>query len=292
MHRKYSTAPAQGPWREGPPAFSQVKVAAVQDYWNRRPCNLLASPLEVGTKAYFDEVAARKYMVEPHIPGFAQFERWKDKRVLEIGCGMGTDTMSFAKAGARVTAVDLSERSLDLAKRRPEIEGVDVRFYQADAERLNEVVPADGYDLIYSFGAIHHTPHPERAVEEIRRYAGPQTTVKLMVYHKRSWKVASILLRQGKGAFWRLPRLVAQYSEAQEGCPVTYAYTSREARRLLSGFQIEDMRVDHIFPYRVDRYVEYGYAKSWYFSALPRPLFQWLERRFGWHLCITARVKP
>ncbi len=87
--------------------FADIPIDAVRVYWNNRPCNIRHSTKPVGTREYFDEVEARKYFVEPHIPAFAEFSRWKDKRVLEIGCGLGTDTMSFLREGARVTAVDI-----------------------------------------------------------------------------------------------------------------------------------------------------------------------------------------
>ena len=107
-------------------------------------------------------------------------------------------------------------------------------------------------------------------------------------YDRRSWKVLSILLREGHGAFWKLDEFVARNSEAQTGCPVTYTYTRRDAKRLLEGFEIADARVEFIFPYRVRDYVEYRYVRPWYFRALPRPMFRYLERHAGWHLCLTA----
>ena len=100
--------------------FREKNIAQVHDYWNVRPCNIRHSPQPDGSREYFDKVEALKYLVEPHIPGFAEFPRWAGKRVLEMYCGIGTDTINFARAGARVTAVDLSEKSLELALRRME----------------------------------------------------------------------------------------------------------------------------------------------------------------------------
>ena len=274
--------------------FSQITVEQVRSYWDQRPCNIRHSPKPVGTREYFEEVEARKYFVEPHIPRFAEFERWRGKKVLEIGCGIGTDTANFARHGAQVTAVDLSPQSLELARRHIEAYGLQdqVRFYSGSAEELTHFVPVEAYDLIYSFGVIHHTPHPEKVVEQMRSYAKRGTTVKLMVYHRRSWKVLWILMGYGKGQFWRLPELIAEHSEAQTGCPVTYSYTREEGRKLIesSGFHLRDLFVDHIFPYRIPEYVKYQYVKSFPWSLTPASVTRLLEQNFGWHLCLTAEA--
>ncbi len=260
-------------------------------YWDARPCNIRHSPREVGTREYFEEVEARKYLVEPHIPRFAEFERWNGKKVLEIGCGIGTDTIRFARAGARVTAVDLSEESLGLARKRAAVFDLQHRitFYRANAERLSEVVPVDTYDLIYSFGVIHHTPHPENVIAQIRKYMGSASVFKMMVYHRCSYKVLWILLTQGKGAFWKLDDLIARYSEAQTGCPITYSYSRKTVRKLLDGFTIQSAEIEHIFPYSIPEYKRYEYRKAWLFRWMPMSLFRFLEKRWGWHLCVTAR---
>jgi SAM-dependent methyltransferase len=275
-------------------SFAKVEIGRVRDYWNQRPCNIRHSIQPIGTKAYFDEVESRKYFVESHIPRFAQFERWQHKKVLEIGCGIGTDTINFARQGARVTSVDLSEKSLEIARQRVEVYRLEkqVVFYSGDAEQLSAFVPVEPYDLIYSFGVIHHTPHPEAVLEQLRLYARSGTTVKIMVYHRHSWKVFRILIAEGRGQFWKLPGVVAKNSEAQTGCPITYTYTRREAFELLErhGFHVRNIAIDHIFPYRIQDYVQYRYVREFYFRWMPPALFRALEKRLGWHVCITAEV--
>lgn len=274
--------------------FGDVAIDAVRHFWDTRPCNIRHSPKPIGSREYFDDVEARKYFVEPHIVSFADFPRWQGKRVLEIGCGIGTATTSFLRAGAEVVAVDLSAESIALAQRRAEIYGVAerARFVVADAERLTEFVQPEPFDLIWSFGVLHHTPHPEIALDQLRKYAAPGTTLKLMMYYSLSWKVFWATLRYGGGRFWDWRRIIAKHSEAQTGCPVTYTYTKRELSRLLEerGFRVKEIFVDHIFPYRISDYVQYRYKKEWYFAWMPAALFDWLQHRLGWHLCVTAEA--
>ena len=137
-------------------------------------------------------------------------------------------------------------------------------------------------------GHIHHTLHPGKVLEECAKYAGPETTLKLMVYNRYSWKVLWILLKYG-GAI-DLARTIAKYSEAQTGCPVTHTYNVAEIWKMVydAGFRTTSVQIEHIFPYKIPEYTNYQYKKVWYFRWIPGPVFRWLERRIGWHLCLTA----
>ncbi len=274
--------------------FAEVPIQEVRNYWNARPCNIRHSTSEIGTEEYFNQVEARKYFVEPHIPGFADFEKWRGKKVLEVGCGLGTDTINFARAGADVTAIDLSSESLALAKKRAEVFGLSdkIKFYEANAEQLADFIPAEKYDLIYSFGVIHHSPNPDGILRHLREnFTHADTKLKIMVYYRYSWKVLWMVLIEG-GKFWKLDEIIAKHSEAQTGCPITYSYSKNTAKTLAGdGFEIENIFVDHIFPYQIPKYVKYEYEFVWYFRMLPKPVFRWLERRMGWHLCFDAHVK-
>ncbi len=274
--------------------FESVSVDDVQAYWNARPCNLRHSPKKIGSREYFDEVETRKYLVEPHIPAFADFHRWDGKRVLEVGCGIGTDTINFARCGASVAAVDLSEQSLAIAQERAKVFGLSdkIKFYHANAEQLSSTLPMEKFDLVYSFGVIHHSPNPARALAEMGRYMRPGSKLKLMVYHRHSWKVLWILMTYAHGRLWDLNEMVARHSEAQTGCPVTYTYSRSEGRRFVEaqGLRVTDVWVDHIFPYRITDYVEYRYVREWYFRWMSDKVFRRFERNFGWHLLISAEM--
>jgi SAM-dependent methyltransferase len=254
----------------------QPSTEDVREYWNRRPCNIRHSAKEVGSREYFDEVEQRKYFVEYHIPGFAQFDRWKGKRVLEVGCGLGTDAVNFARAGADYTGIELSETSLSLARKRFDVFGLKGAFFACNAEQLTEHVRGP-FDLVYSFGVIHHTPDQRAVVEQIRKVIKADGEFRLMLYAKNSWKDAMI-----EGGF--------DQPEAQSGCPIATTYTEEMVQTLVRGlFKTTEIRQAHIFPYIVEKYLRYEYEPEPWFAAMPRAMFEKLEERFGWHMLIAAK---
>jgi len=253
------------------------RIDSVRDYWNARPCNIRHSASPIGTKEYFDEVEARKYRVEPHIPGFAEFEKWRGKRVLEVGCGLGTDAVNFARAGAHYTGIDISEESLKLARKRFETFGLKGDLLLSDAEVFPEELRGQTFDLIYSFGVIHHTPQPARAIANVRRVMGPGSEFRLMMYAKNSWK--NIMIEHG-----------FDQPEAQSGCPVAYTYTHDELRELLYDFEVLEIRQEHIFPYAIEKYIRYEYEWQPWFKAMPPEMFRALERSLGWHMLVRCGI--
>lgn len=273
--------------------FANIDISQVREYWDRRPCNLFHSRSEIGTRQYFDEVEKRKYFVEPHIPGFGEFAKWRGKRVLEVGCGLGTESTNFARNGAILTCVDLSEKSLNLTKKRFEVNGLNAEFYNANAEQLSTILPEGSkFDLIWSFGVIHHTPHPEACVEEFRKLLNPGGEIRIMVYSKISYKLFFLMRETGDWNFGHMDKLVARYSEAQTGCPVTFTYTFEEIKEgLLKDWDILSLKKAHIFMFKIEEYKNHQYVKEDCWRNVDDKMLEDLEQELGWHTCIIARPK-
>jgi ubiquinone/menaquinone biosynthesis C-methylase UbiE len=201
--------------------------------------------------------------------------------------------MNFARAGANVTAVDLSDTSLEIARQRAKVFGLERRitFLQANAEELGQVLPRDKrYDLIYSFGVIHHTPRPEVVVSHIRSLLARDGELRLMVYSKASYKLFWILREERLWDMSRIDEVIARNSEAQTGCPVTYTYTFESVRNLLRGFEIVEARKAHIFTWDVEAYKRYEYVKDPAWRNVSDAQLADLEAELGWHLLVTARL--
>lgn len=252
-------------------------IDEVRNFWNQRPCNIRHSRKPVGTKEYFEEVEKRRYFVEPHVPKFAEFEKWAGRSVLEVGCGIGTDAAAFAKNGANYTGTELSEESLNITRQRFDVLGLNGKFLPCNAEELSNSLPAAAYDLVYSFGVVHHTPNQRKVIEEVRKVIKPDGEFRFMVYAKNSWKDAMI-------------EVGLDQPEAQSGCPIATTYTYQMVDDLLKDqFQTVKLEQDHIFPFVIEKYIQHEYELQPWFAAMPDDMRLALRRRFGWHLLVTAK---
>jgi SAM-dependent methyltransferase len=261
-------------------------IDAIRAYWDRRPCNVRHSAAPAGSLEYSREVTARKRRVEPHLWQFARFPDWRGKAVLDLGCGIGTEALEFSRYGASVTALDLSARSLDVARVRAESEWLTITFHHADIE-AHPFLSSESFDLVWAWGSLHHTPRPWWALVNAYDCLKPNGTLRLMLYHRYATKSLRLWLKAG------CPRdfdaAVALGSEAQERCPLTRTYTRASARALVegAGFQVTSMEVRHIFPWRVADYIEGRFVRGWPWRVLPE---RWVERWLGWHILIEAIV--
>ena len=255
-----------------------VTIEEVKKFWNDRPCNVKHSSKDIGTKEYFNEVEKKKFFVEPHILKFTYFPSCEGKKVLEIGCGLATVGVNFAFHGADYTGVELSSESLELAKKRFEVFEQTGKFYSGNAEELSSFVPVETYDLIYSFGVIHHSPHPEKIISEIKKYMNENSVLKIMLYAKDSWK--NYMIESG-----------LDQPEAQYGCPIAQTYSKQDVVELLEEYEVLSIEQDHIFPYQVEPYKKGEYLKQPWFESMPDEMFRTLEKNLGWHLLITAKLK-
>lgn len=252
-------------------------INRIAEYWNNRPCNINHSLLDFGTVEYFDEVEKKKHFVEPHILQFADFANTKGLKVLEIGCGIGTAAINFLKSGANYTGIELSSNSAEITRKRLDVYNLKADIHVIDAETDLSFL-GNNFDLIYSFGVIHHSPNPCRIVDNVLKLLKPGGIFKLMVYAENSWK--KILIDSDK----------EQY-ESQNNCPLAYTYTKEQVYELLKDFKNIEIIQDHIFPYKIEEYKKGNYIKEDWFSAMPEYMFKILEKKLGWHLCITCE-KP
>jgi ubiquinone/menaquinone biosynthesis C-methylase UbiE len=286
----------------------------VRAFWDSNPCQARLSRL-VDRRCYFEEISSKRYGGrEWHVPIVAKFEAFQGKDVLEIGCGIATDGLEFARRGAAYVGVDLTPRSIQLAEERFRVFGVPGRFQIANAEERLPF-PDASFDHVYSFGVIHHSPTPTKIVSEIYRVLRCGGTFTVMLYNRASinYYVEIMILR--KIFRWcllprQMPRLVARItgfdqwkleghreSLVRKGkmakeewvsantdgphCPLARVYGQRDAAALFAAFadvrqEIWELNVDH-WPF-VRKVIPGSFART-------------IGRRWGWHRVIYG-AKP
>ena len=209
-----------------------VEKQAVHDFWNAASCGE-AQYLHGTERAAYAEEARMRYELEPYIPGFAGFQDTRDRDVLEIGVGLGADHLGFAQAGARLNGVDLTPRAIEHTVRRLEAFGLKSALQTADAENLP--FPDDRFDVVYSWGVLHHSPNTPKAIDEVWRVLRPGGSARIMVYHTHSFVGYMLWIRYALLAGRPGLTLAHIYAEHLES-PGTKAYTVDEASALFKRF--------------------------------------------------------
>jgi ubiquinone/menaquinone biosynthesis C-methylase UbiE len=250
----------------------------VRDYWQQDPCGSADAGLPLGTRAFFEEVERQRFAGDEFMFELVGFDRWKGKDVLEVGCGLGTDLLQFARGGARVHAVDLTDRAVELTRKRLDLYGFHGEVGVGDAEHLP--YPDDSFDLVYSWGVIHLTDDPGAAAREIVRVTRPGGSVLVMVYNRRSlfslqaWILYGLLRGEPRRP---LDEIVAQHVES----PGTRVYTPAQAAALFPA--LHGVRVRTI----VTRY-DLRVGRRTFLPAFTRHL---VPSKFGWFLVVEG-MKP
>ena len=246
----------------------------VHDYWNKASCGTEHTQQEKYTKAYFEEIEAFRYSIEPEIFSFAQFTRFRDKNILEVGVGAGTDFIQWVRAGAHAHGIDLTQEAITNVKHRLEIYGLQAKELQvADAELLP--YPDNFFDCVYSWGVIHHSPDTVTCLQEIIRVTKPGGNIKVMIYNRHSlfavyrWALAGLL----KGRPFRSLSHVLFHDQESLG---TKAYTFKEIRKMVSTEPISVVKIQapatqHDLLYYKSRWIQ--------------KIAYWLASIWGWNRC-------
>lgn len=265
----------------------------VRQHWEAEPCGARYgnSPDRL---AWFQEIEETRYRLQPSITSFAEFPQWRGRRVLEIGVGTGSDFLNWVRNGARAVGVDLTHAAVILTHERLMLESLQPFLANADAENLP--FPDNCFDLVYSWGVLHHTPDMERALREILRVLRPHGVLKVMLYHVPSWTGWMLWARYSllKLRPWMPPiAAIARHLES----PGTRAYTVRDAEALLAraGFALIGEAKTFLSPGDLllfqpsERYRSPLWRLAW--RLYPRWLIKALGDRWGMHLLIQAK-KP
>jgi SAM-dependent methyltransferase len=261
--------------------FAVEQKNGVREFWDADPCG--SRYLEQAED--FESHARVRYALEPYIADFANFKASRGLKVLEIGVGMGADYLEWLKAGTQATGVDLSPASIERARLRCELAGYKPDLQVADSENLPFL--ADSFDVVYSYGVMHHSPDTAQCIREARRVLKTGGQFRMMVYHHPSVTGLLLWLRYG---IWRRKSLRQSVYDHLES-PGTKTYTRQEAASLMQGFRNVQMRLafspgDLLLHQPSPRFQSTLYRLVW--KVYPRWLVRKLARRWSLFLLVTA----
>jgi len=245
----------------------------VRAFWEKGPCGTggpIVGDAVIGTREWYDRIEQHRYTVEPMIHAVAQFTRHRGKKMLEVGVGAGTDHLQWARAGCECYGVDLTDAAIETTRERLALHGLASNLRRTDAESLPFADAS--FDLVYSWGVIHHSERPQKIVGEIHRVLKPGGMFVGMVYGRRSPHVFKVWVRQAllRGRPWRSAADVIWHHVESIG---TKSYTVKEAHQLFGVFSGREI-APAITPYDTSHW------PSWISRFFPS---QW-----GWFITVRA----
>jgi ubiquinone/menaquinone biosynthesis C-methylase UbiE len=287
----------------------------VQTFWQGSPCDSWFTEEAPGTAAFYQTLDEHRYTVHPSLHKAVCFEKTRGLRVLEIGCGCGSEAERFARAGAHYTAVDLTNAAVSITQRRFQLAGLKGRFVQGDAENLP--FGDDSFDLVYSHGVLHHTPDTARTIREVHRVLGPGGRAKIMLYYRDSFnyqvnlrvvrrlraqmlrtqaglKVAKMiwhepeeelkrhaeLIKQDPGSYLDMQNMLNRNTDGPDN-PLSQVFSRESAAEMFGQFQ--NVKTEVMF-----------WNPNWLPGVgklLPHAIEEKLASRWGWHLWIHAQKR-
>lgn len=246
----------------------------VHDYWNEFVNDIEVTDLPVGTPEFFDALEKYRYEKIDYLREYVGFSRYRGKMVLEIGCGVGIDLLQFARAGAQVAAVDLTENAVKLAEANLAREGYRGDIRVGNAEALD--FPDGSFDVVYSHGVLHHTVDTERSVSEVHRVLRFGGEAIIMLYNRYSWfNLVAVVSR-------------TPIEHPQKDAPIVRRYSTSECRKLFHRFRDVEIHVDR-FPKRTVKFDNlFGKLNNYLLVPFFQILPDFIKRPLGWHIMIRA----
>lgn len=216
----------------------------VRDFWNEKSCGEVYATGD-SELAYYESHRKARYELEPYLVDFARFTEGHGQDVLEIGVGMGADHVEWARSTPRsLTGIDLTPRAIDHTRTRMALYGFGSTLQVADAENLPFEDAA--FDLIFSWGVLHHSPNTSDAVDEVYRTLRVNGTARIMMYHKHSLTGYLLWTRYALLAGRPFRTLSDVYSNHLES-PGTKAFSADEARLMFRRFSRVKIRTQLSF---------------------------------------------
>jgi ubiquinone/menaquinone biosynthesis C-methylase UbiE len=254
-------------------ALQDPLLEAIRNYWNAHIHDLAIAKHPVGSNGFFTDLDEYRFDKLRYLPQVVDFNGYRGKRLLEIGCGIGIDLIRFAKGGALVTGVDLAQQSIQLAKKNFALHGLNADLRLMNGETLE--FADNSFDVVYAHGVLQYTAHVDKMVKEMHRVLKPGGEAIAMVYNRLSWLNAL--------------SLVMKVELEHEDAPVLKKYSIGEFKKMLSPFSTVRL-VPERFP--VASRLQKGW-KAMAFNRIFVPAFnclpRFLVRPLGWHIMAFCR---